>query len=70
MNLKKHEFLVKKLRRKLQACQSYLERQLDENLAGILQFVLNQEVRYHVKPEEEDNLTEMREKLCKKRKSD
>ena len=47
-----------------------MERQLDENLAGILQFVLNQEVRYHVKPEEEDNLTEMREKLCKKRKSD
>jgi hypothetical protein len=41
MNLKKHEFLVKKLRRKLQACQSYLERQQDENLAGILQFVLN-----------------------------
>jgi hypothetical protein len=69
MNLKKHEFLVKKLRRKLQACQSYLERQLDENLAGILQFVLNQDVRYHSKPEEE-NLAEMREKLCKKRKSE
>ena len=48
-----------------------MERQLDENLAGILQFVLNQDVRYHAKPEEEeDNLTEMREKLCKKRKSD
>ena len=69
MNLKKHEFLVNKLRRKLQACQSYLERQQDENLAGILQFLLNQEVRYHAKPEEE-NLTEMREKLCKKRKSE
>jgi secreted Zn-dependent insulinase-like peptidase len=69
MNLKKHEFLVKKLRRKLQACQSYLERQQDENFAGILQFVLNQEVRYHAKPDEE-NLTEMRQKLCKKRKSE
>ena len=26
MNIKKHEFLVRKLRKKLQACSSYLER--------------------------------------------
>jgi len=68
MNLKRHEFLVKKLKRKLENCLGYLESQQDENLRGILKFVVNQDVEYQLKPEE--NLTEVAQLGKRKKKEE
>jgi len=49
MNVKKHEFLVKKIKKKLGDAMHFLERKEDRNLLGVLRVVIEEEVGYKEK---------------------
>ena len=46
VNVKKHEFLVKRLKKKLGDAVYFLERKEDGNLLGVLRVVIEEEVGY------------------------